>query len=103
MIQIFNAQSQNKAILVKSNHSGYIVAQGFAPFWIGTSRQALENLLTTPPGGFNQEVRDGIYIDPAKIPGGIWWQAWAGDILILNGTAVGDNINNVVTVQPLGC
>lgn len=103
MTIIFNQQSTNKAVLVKAIANGYIVAQGQAPYWLGQSRQGLEALLGTPPGGFNQEVRDGIYVDPAKIPGGIIWLPWSGECWVLNGTGVNDNQNNVVSVQPMSC
>jgi len=42
-------------------------------------------------------------VDPAKVPGGILWLPWNGDIWILNGTGTNDNPNNVVTVEVLGC
>jgi len=103
MTVIFNQQSSGLAVLVQGDASGWLVAQGLAPFYIGQSRQALENKLATPPGGFNQEIRDGIYVDPAKVPGGILWLPWNGDIWILNGTGTNDNPNNVVTVEVLGC
>ena len=108
MIQIFDSTMRGKAQLLGSA-KGYIVAWGFAPFWLGQSRQALESLQSTPAGGFNVEVRDGIYINanPAGSVGSASpvpvWLPWSGEIWVLNGTGALDQQSNVAFVESIPC
>lgn len=113
MIQIFDATMSGiggKAQFLGSVKGlGYITAWGFAPFWVGQSRQALENRQTTPAGGFNVEVRDGIYVNvnpavgtasPSEQP---VFLPWTGDIWVLNGGGALDqpvNVAFVLAIQP---
>lgn len=111
MVQIFDATMSGKNAKAQflSSAKGYIVCWGFAPFWVGQSRQALENLQTTPAGGFNLEVRDGIYISgnataalasASPVP---VWIPWDGEVWVLNGGAPGDQAVNVAIVLPVKC
>lgn len=108
MVQIFDATMKGKAQFLGSA-KGYIACWGFAPFWVGQSRQGLESLQTSPPGGFNLEVRDGIYISgnatssgatPSPVP---VWIPWSGEVWVLNGGAPGDSATNVAIVTPVPC
>jgi hypothetical protein len=114
MVQIFDANMSGvggKAqLLGQAKPGSYIVAWGFAPFWIGQSRTALESRQTTPAGGFNLEVRDGIYVSGNAVqaaasasPVPVWFP-WAGEIWVLNGGAPGDQAVNVAIVEVVqGC
>lgn len=111
MIQIFDSSMSgiNGKAQFLGSVKGYIICWGFAPFWIGSSQQGLENRQTTPSGGFNLEVRDGIYISgnataagssPSPVP---VWLPWNGPIYVLNGGAPGDQASNVAIVEAVPC
>lgn len=107
MIQIFDATMRGKAQYL-GTVKGYIAVWGFAPFWVGQSRQALENLQTPPAGGFNIEVRDGLYISgdavstPTSSPTPVWLP-WNGDVYVLNGSGALDQATNVAEVTAIPC
>jgi hypothetical protein len=111
MVQIFDASMSGKTAKAQylGSVKGYIICWGFAPFWVGQSRQALENLQTTPSGGFNLEVRDGIYISGSAVQAQASaspvpvWLPWSGEIYVLNGGAPGDQSANVAIVEAVPC
>jgi|SRR5579883_747610 len=105
MIVQFSGQNNGNAVLVASAFRGWIVAWGFAPFWLGKNATALAQVQGVVPGGFNLELRDGVYCNsnptgpgpgpspqPLTIP-------WSGDIYVLDGAAPGDSKNNVAIIQ----
>jgi hypothetical protein len=111
MIQVFDQTISGKGGKAQylGSVKGYIIAWGFAPFWVGQSRTALESLQTTPSGGFNLEVRDGVYISgnataalasASPVP---VWLPWSGEIWVLNGGAPGDQAVNVAIVEAVPC
>ena len=111
MVQNFDQTISGKGAKAQylGSVKGYIICWGFAPFWVGQSRQGLENLQTTPSGGFNLEVRDGVYISgnataatasPSPVP---VWLPWSGEIYVLNGGAPGDQAVNVAIVEAVPC
>lgn len=99
MLSSFGPQNNGIAILVKSAHNGPVALFAFAPFWISTVQQ-VQSLAGGPPGGYNFEMREGIYVIPP--PNGIIQPIdWNGDIYILNGTGALDSPFNVVVVLPM--
>ncbi len=98
MITQFGPANNGKAQLVCSNFNGQLAIWALAPFWLSGVKQ-VEQTAGGPPGGFNNEIRDGIYIVP-PLNGVIQPIPWNGDVYILNGLGPGDNTFNVVVVQP---
>lgn len=102
MIQNFSADISGvsgKAQLVATGVKGFITVWGLAPFWISDTPN-VQNTQPSPDGGFNIELRDGIYIagyDPAK-PNPLVLP-WNGSIYVLNGGAAGDSKTNAVFVM----
>lgn len=98
----FDNTNRSLAVLVASGVRGFVVIWGFAPFWVGSSRAALENLEPPPAGGFNLENRDGMYITTAVTPTGSVLPTilpWNGDVYVLNGNGAGDQVNNLVNIM----
>jgi hypothetical protein len=99
MLTAYGPTNNGKATLVKSAHNGPIALFAFAPFWISTVRN-VESLSGGPPGGFNFEMREGIYIVPPAT-GLIQPIDWNGDIYVLNGTGPLDSVYNVIVCLPM--
>lgn len=96
----FNDTTRGKAQVVAASFRGQIIAWGFAPFWLSTSRQ-VENLGPTPAGGANFEARDGLYITTLMINGQGAFNGpmpWDGDVYVMNGTGANDQLTNVVNI-----
>lgn len=97
----FDASNSNKALLVASGIDGWVIAWGMAPFWLGDNQQGLEGNAQVPPGGFNFENRDGVYLlgygsngailQPVVLP-------WRGSLYVMNGTGPMDQQANSVKI-----
>jgi hypothetical protein len=101
MIQPFDAVASDTPRYI-GKFDGWIILWAFAPIWIGESSQALQKQ-GTPPGGFNFEVRDGIYwqnqIGPSQASNNPLVIPWVGELWLCNGKAPTDSINNVVIIK----
>lgn len=103
MIQNFADQSVGKAQRVIAGFKGWLIIWSLAPVWVGTSEAGLNGTTNPPAGGFNGEVRDGIYLPgyltswPTGIPTPFVFP-WNGDVYLLNGAGTFDSPNNVAFV-----